>query len=271
VADPYANLSQAPADTQQRISDAMEARSVEPAQVALRRAYLSGIDLPQDALAVELGSGTGHVTCDLVDVAGASRAIGLEPSGLMVERAKTTHGDRSNIEFAVGDAKRTELPDASCNMVLMHTLLCHVPQPEDAITEAARILKPGGVLAICDGDYDTATAAIADFDPLDTLVKFLIRENVTNLHIMRGIGPLLQAAGFSLGRTQAHGYVAEGDATYFLTVIDRAADTMGERGLLNPRTVAALKAEARDRVDRKAFFGFMSYISVIAYKNGETG
>lgn len=61
-------------------------------------------------------------------------------------------------------------------------------------------------------------------------------------------------------------YVAEGEATYFLTVIDRGADRMVEEGLLFPPTAEALKSEAKRRVAAKTFFGFMSYVSQIATK-----
>ncbi|WP_282022058.1 hypothetical protein [Ruegeria faecimaris] len=127
-------------------------------------------------------------------------------------------------------------------------------------------MKPGGVLAICDGDYSTATAQIADFDPLDQLIKFMINQNVTNLWIMRQISGILVDAGFQLGARKGHGYVAEGEATYFLTVIERGADRMVEEGLLFSETAEALKSEAKRRVSAKMFFGFMSYVSQIANK-----
>lgn len=266
MADPYSDLANADIAMQTRIADAMVARAMDPAQVALRRAYLEKLDLPANAHAVEFGSGTGHVTCDLIDIAGAATAHGIEPSPVLVERSAELGRVRDNLLFSVGDARNTGLGDQSCDMVLMHTLLCHVPGPEGAIAEAARVLKPGGILAICDGDYDTATTAIGDFDPLEPLVKFMINENVHNLWIMRRIGPLLAQAGFETGARTGHGYVAEGEATYFMTVIDRAADLMVERGLIGAATGIALKAEARDRVSRKAFFGYMSYVSVIARK-----
>ena len=60
--------------------------------------------------------------------------------------------------------------------------------------------------------------------------------------------------------------MAEGEAAYFLTVIDRGADRMAETGLLFAETAEALKAEARKRVAADKFFGFMSYVSQIAVK-----
>ncbi len=266
MSDPYSDLAQQDKDLQARIADAMEARCLDPSQVAIREAYLSNLKLPEDAFAVEFGSGTGHVTRDLITIAGAARAHGIEPSPVMVERAKTHFASEPRLSFESGDAKKTGLDDASVDLVLMHTLLCHVPGPEEVVAEAYRVLKPGGILAICDGDYDTATAQIADYDPLDQLVRFMINQNVTNLWIMRQISSMLSKEGFTIGARQGHGYVAEGEAAYFSTVIDRGADRMAETGLLFPETAEAMKAEAQRRVSEDKFFGFMSYVSQIAHK-----
>ena len=266
MSDPYADLASQDEDLQKRIADAIDIRSQDAAQIAIRQAYLADIKLPPNAAAVELGSGTGYVTRDLIDMAGAETALGVEPSPVMVARANAHFAGEPNLSFVVGDARQTGLPDSKFDIVLMHTLLCHVPEPEKAIHEAHRILKPGGILAICDGDYSTATAQIADFDPLDQLVRFMINQNVTNLWIMRQISGLLTENGFALGARKGHGYVAEGQAEYFLTVIDRGADRLVEEGVLQPGTGEALKQEARDRVAQDTFFGYMSYVSQIAYK-----
>ena len=266
MADPYTSLGDQDEALQARIADAMDARCLDPAQVRLRQSYLSDLNVSEGAFAVEFGSGTGHVTRDLIEMAGAARAHGIDPSPVMVARAEAHFGSDARLTFEVGDAKATGLPDASVDLVLMHTLLCHVPGPKDVVVEAFRVLKPGGILAICDGDYDTATAQIADFDPLDQLIRFMINQNATNLWIMRQITGILSGVGFELGAAQGHGYVAEGEATYFLTVSDRGADRMVESGLLFRETADALKAEARARVKAKTFYGFMSYVSQIARK-----
>ncbi|MEM7238037.1 MAG: methyltransferase domain-containing protein [Pseudomonadota bacterium] len=266
MADPYSDLGSQDTALQERIADAMEARCLEPAQVSIRKAYLTELRLPENARALELGSGTGHVTKDLIELAGAAAAHGIEPSPVMVARARKTFGEDSRLSFDIGDAKDTGIADGTYDLVVMHTLLCHVPGPEDVVQEAFRILKSGGVLAVCDGDYDTATTQIADFDPLDQLIKFMINQNVTNLWIMRQISGILSDTGFRLGARTGHGYVAEREATYFLTVIDRGADRMVEEGVLFLETAEALKAEARRRVSEDTFFGFMSYVSQIATK-----
>lgn len=77
--------------------------------------------------------------------------------------------------------------------------------------------------------------------------------------------------GFQKNRTEPRRVcrrfeVAESEATYFLTVIDRGADRMVEEGLLFSETAEALKSEVRKRVSANSFFGFMSYVSQIAFK-----
>ena len=143
MSDPYANLAAEDDALQARIADAMDARCQDPAQIALRRAYLEDIRLPPNALAVEFGSGTGFVTLDLIDMAGAGRAIGIEPSPVMVARAKSHFGGHEQLHFEVGDAKNTGLDAGSVDLVLMHTLLCHVPRPEDVIAEAWYVTQKG--------------------------------------------------------------------------------------------------------------------------------
>jgi SAM-dependent methyltransferase len=51
-------------------------------------------------------------------------------------------------------------------VVVFHTILCHVPGPHLALAEAARVLRPGGWLAVFDGDYATTTLALHPSDPL---------------------------------------------------------------------------------------------------------
>ena len=99
------------------------------------------------------GCGTGHVTRDLIEVAGAAEAIGIEPSPVLIARAREQHSDVPGLKFQEGDAAITGIAARSIDLVVMHTLLCHAPAVEALLSEAARIIKPGGLIAVFDGDY----------------------------------------------------------------------------------------------------------------------
>jgi len=268
MGDPYATIDQASDEFQQAIAAAMEARSLEPAQIRMRRRYLGDAELPRGAAAVDLGSGTGHLACDLVEVFGCREVLGLDFSPVMVSRARELHEATPGLSFRQGDARDTKLPDASFDLVVMHTILCHVPGPEAAICEAFRILKPGGTLAVFDGDYDTATVALFENDPLDSVVQWYVRGHVHDLWLTRRFVPLVATAGFEIGKVEGHAYLAEGEAPYFRTVIGRGADLMVNRGMLTPDAAMSLKTEADQRIKNGNFFGFISFLSLIARKPG---
>lgn len=266
MADPYATIDQAADEVQLAIAGAMEARSTEPAQIRMRQRYLRDANVSKGAKAVDLGSGTGHLARELVEVFECGDVLGLDFSPIMVTRARELHEGVQRLEFRQGDARDTGLPDGSFDLVVLHTVLCHVPGPEKVVAEAFRILKPGGTLAIFDGDYDTSSVALFDNDPLDAVVQWFIRENVHDLWLTRRFAPLVSGAGFEIGKVEGHAYLAEGDAPYFRTVVARGADVMAGGGLMTQETADAVKAEAAARIEQGRFFGFMSFLSLIASK-----
>jgi ubiquinone/menaquinone biosynthesis C-methylase UbiE len=121
--------------------------------MSMRRQYLGWLNLPPGAKAVEFGSGTGHITRELVEIAGAAEALGIELSPVMVERAREFHGSVRGLRFQEGDAAATDLDAISVDLIVMHTVLCHAPAAAALLGEAERILKPDGQVAIFDGDY----------------------------------------------------------------------------------------------------------------------
>ncbi len=265
MADPYSSLGEAPVEMQRRLAAVVDTRAVDPSQTEIRRRYLANLHLPEGARAVEFGCGTGHVTRDLIEIAGAAEAIGIEPSPVMIARAREQHSDVPGLKFQEGDAARTGMSARSIDLVVMHTLLCHAPAVEALLSEAARILKPGSLLAVFDGDYELSSVALSTHDPLQVLVNRAIAALVHDRWVPRRLGKLLVTAGFQIRSTDIFGYAAT-DPAYFLTVVDRGADLLLADGVLGQPAAEALKAEARRRSNEGTFFGSMSYVCAIAAK-----
>jgi SAM-dependent methyltransferase len=169
--DLYANIANIPSETQKMLGDALTIRAAEPQMKIMRRRYFSWLDLPKGGLALEVGSGTGHVVADLLDATDLDEAVGLDPSPVLVNRAKELFSDVQNLSFMEGDARALDLPDHKFDLVVFHTSLCHIPGPDEALSEAYRVLRPGGKIAVFDGDYAANSAALGPNDPLQACME----------------------------------------------------------------------------------------------------
>ncbi|MFQ3455846.1 methyltransferase domain-containing protein [Bradyrhizobium sp. UFLA01-814] len=97
---------------------------------------------------LEVGVGTG---ISLPLYSQNVRIFGTDISEAMLEKAKKRVAERGlkNVEgLAVMDAEKLEFPDNSFDVVMAQYVLSAVPNPEAALDEFARVVRPGGELII---------------------------------------------------------------------------------------------------------------------------
>jgi ubiquinone/menaquinone biosynthesis C-methylase UbiE/DNA-binding transcriptional ArsR family regulator len=139
-------------------------------------------------LLVDLGTGTGRIL-ELFG-AGATRALGFDLNHAMLAyaRMKLKRAGLSHAQVRHGDLYSVPLPDGAADAVVLHQVLHFLDDPAAAITEASRLLAPGGRLLI------------VDFAPHE--LEFLREQSA---HRRLGfakdqLGGLLEDAGLKLGR-----------------------------------------------------------------------
>ena len=146
---------------------------------------------------VDLGSGGGlDVFLAARQVGPTGRAIGIDMTPAMIDRARALSGGYTNVEFFLSTIDRIPLPDASVDCVISNCVLNLAPDKPAVFREIARVLKPGGRLAASDialkTDLPAAIASslaayvgcIAGAIHIETYRNELLRAGFSNIAIV---------------------------------------------------------------------------------------
>lgn len=106
------------------------------------------LDIPTGGTALDVGSGPGTVTASLARAAGEDGlALGVDISEAMLTRAVRNEAG-PHVGFIRADAQRLPFRDNTVDAVISLAVLQLIPNPSAALAEMARVLRPGGRLAI---------------------------------------------------------------------------------------------------------------------------
>ncbi len=102
---------------------------------------------------LDLGCGAGTDLLIAAQMVGArGRAIGIDITPSMVERARQSATEMSltNVEVHRGQIEELPLPDASIDVVISNGVIDLVPDKDEVFSEIKRVLKPGGRVQLAD-------------------------------------------------------------------------------------------------------------------------
>jgi ubiquinone/menaquinone biosynthesis C-methylase UbiE len=153
----------------------------------LRRRSLELLALAPGERVLIVGAGTG---ADLPYIPDGVSVLAIDLTPAMLARAERHR--RPGVELRVMDGHRLDLPDASFDAVVLHLILAVIPDPGLCLREAARVLKPGGRIAV----LDKFLADGARPSPLRSVANLAASAIAT--HINRRMGDILAASGADL-------------------------------------------------------------------------
>jgi ubiquinone/menaquinone biosynthesis C-methylase UbiE len=111
---------------------------------------LGGLDGARFGDGLEIGSGTGYFSLNLLQLGIVERLTATDISPGMLRRlAGTAEGLGLEAETVATEAEQLPFEDESFDLVFGHAVLHHIPDMERALAEFKRVLRPGGAVAFC--------------------------------------------------------------------------------------------------------------------------
>jgi SAM-dependent methyltransferase len=109
---------------------------------------LGGLDRPNLGDGLEIGSGTGYFSLNLLQMGAIDRLTATDISPGMLQRLATTAEALGlDVETVATEAEGLPFEDESFDIVFGHAVLHHIPDLDTAFSEFRRVLRPGGVVA----------------------------------------------------------------------------------------------------------------------------
>ncbi|HEX8509370.1 MAG TPA: methyltransferase domain-containing protein [Propionibacteriaceae bacterium] len=109
---------------------------------------------------LDVGCGPGTITHEFATIVGPDgyvHGIDTAPDVVDLARNSTRKPAVAGPVFEVGNAEALGFPDDHFDIVHAHQVLQHLANPVAALREMKRVVRPGGLIAVRDADYDAMT------------------------------------------------------------------------------------------------------------------
>ena len=113
---------------------------------------------------LDIGCGIGDDVRALAQIVGPQgRVVGIDKSQTLLDIArKGSEGVDLSGEFVLGDVSCLDIADSSFDGCRAERVLQHCDNPEQALSEMVRVIRPGGCIVVVDVDYDSMITSLTN-------------------------------------------------------------------------------------------------------------
>ena len=148
---------------------------------------------------LDIGCGPGTITTGLARAVAPGETIGIDlvPAVLDEAREHAESTGVTNARFEEASVYALPYDDGAFDAVHAHQVMQHLGRPVDALREALRVLRPGGVIGIRDSDYATMIHSphYPELDRWLELYHAVTKRNGVEADAGRNVPAWLRAAG----------------------------------------------------------------------------
>lgn len=172
------------------------------------REALLDAGLTEGMRVADFGCGPGEMTRMLASLVGPAGSVtGIDLHAAQIEQAKQrcAMDGLTNATFVTADACKTGLPGKQFDVVYCRFLLLHLLDPAACLQEMWRVLKPGGILVVEDGDI--ASACSVPPTALDAFAHLFMRLGAVrgvDYSVANRLWHLVADAGFTITKVKVH-------------------------------------------------------------------
>ncbi len=262
--DPHCRSHSLDDETAGRLISRLESRAQDVVFTRLFDRYADTLEFSDDSLTLELGCGTGAMIRSLVNKPNfRGRIVGVDQSPAFIDAASgfaDNAGIADRVEFRVGDAHGLDSEDGKFDLVIAHTVISHVVDPQSVVNECARVLRPGGLLVVFDGDYSSLTYGFPGDPELGRRMDRALAE--TTFHnplVMRDLIKLLPESCFDIEDTLAEVVSEIGEASYFKSFADTYAPMVASGDMMGAGEVERWVNGQAELIASRQFFASCNY------------
>lgn len=237
------------------MSARLEAQYTRPAMV-LRRAKALELAHPRlGEQVIDIGCGPGFLTADLgAGVGDGGSVLGIDQSDAMLALANRRCAGHPGIRIESGDAVELKVDDGRFDLVVSTQVLEYVADIDRAVSEIARVLRPGGRAVLLATDWRSVAWHSSDDARMDRML-LAWEEHLAHPALPRTLGRRLADAGLRVMNIERHS-ILEGaeDRTGYSAMLVGAigAFAPGRQGLTEEDASAWAKDQESLR-ERAAF------------------
>lgn len=265
-------LGSSPADaaTVKRIAERMEMRGRDPTFTRFRQAYIDALGLAPGQRWLDIGSGTGVTTRLLQRTCLDIQTVGVDPNAAIVELSRQLAkeaGLDQRSTYEVGRAEMLPFPDHCFDGAIADTLVAQLDDAAPLISEAQRVLRPGGRLALFEGDYGTLTFGGIDSRLSEEVVTAIRHNTYKRPTGIREVPALLHAAGMQIEAIIPSVYLEVGTGEFFWSYAQTYAPLVAKSGLITQARADEWLAELKRAQDDRKFFAACNYYAFVARRS----